>query len=90
MWIRFRDESGDSDLCSKRRSYALRSKATRKQLQQSPTEHSDTAPPAPPSKKRKIDSNKTSAENYQILTKQLGKIPKKTHTSSATVTSNNN
>ncbi|CAF3696053.1 unnamed protein product [Rotaria sordida] len=75
---------------SKRRSYGLRSKAKRKQPQQSPTEHSNTAPPAPPSKKRKIDSNKKSAEKYQILTKQLGKIPKKIHTPSATVTSNDN
>ncbi|CAF1199397.1 unnamed protein product [Rotaria sordida] len=75
---------------SKRRSYGLRSKAKRKQPQQSPTEHSNTAPPAPPSKKKKIDSSKKSAEKYQILTKQLGKIPKKIHTPSATVTSNAN
>lgn len=52
------------------RSYALRSKAKRKDPQ-SPT------PPARQSKQTKINNNEAPAEKYRTLTKKVGKIPKK-------------
>ncbi|CAF1043554.1 unnamed protein product [Rotaria magnacalcarata] len=63
---------------SKRRSYALRSKAKPNQPQLS-NEHSDKAPSISSLKKGKIGKKTTSTENYQTLTKRFGKIPKKTH-----------
>ncbi|CAF2105594.1 unnamed protein product [Rotaria magnacalcarata] len=94
------DTAQTTPKCSKRRSFALRSKTKAKTFQSSAVmsstrkqndKHSGTAPPpAVPSKKRPVNNSKKSARNYETLTKKFGKIPKKTHTPLTTVTSNDN